>query len=307
MKTDHPRMKPTHRWWLPLLAIVLAAAWVDQASGQLMVTLQMTKKTYVAFEPLELVVSVANRTGRDVVLHGPATGEGWLSFEVLDNSGHLIAPANTLEYPPIAIRNGFTEKHKVNIGANYPLGDYGNYRIRATAYYSPSSQYYSSNRISVNITDGKVIWEQVVGVPQGRAGAGGMRRYMLLTYRDKEKTNLYVRVKNENSGAVLTTHRIGRILLFSEPQVTVDGDNRLHIFYNGAPKTFVHAEVELNGTVNKPDVYRELGTTNRPYLVTNRSGGVKVVGGKHLNPDTPEADVNAGIRRLSERPPGLPF
>ncbi len=286
-----------------LVAVLAFAAFAPQARAQLGVQIQPTKKIYVAYEPVQVVLTIVNRAGRDVVLAGRGKTP-WLSFHVTDFQGNLVSPRGKGDFKPVLIPPGQSIKRKITVNSMYPMGRQGTYRIRVGVYFTQLDQFFNSKEESVQIADGRKLWQQVLGVPQDQEGAGTYRRFTLLTFNSGAEKQLYIRVQDERSGAVLTTYSLGQVIMIRDPQWTIDTANRLHILHMGAPRTYAHSVIGIDGKVIAREIYRENGG-DRPRLLTAPEGDVVVVGGIS-DQEQKESPLAKSVRKLSERPPGLP-
>lgn len=291
-----------------LLALVGLAIFTEKSQAQINVRLQATKQTYVAYEPIEAVLSITNRAGRDIILNGPTsagqqTGASWLTFEIKDNDNHLVSPKRVVRHEPVIIPAGQTLQRKFMINQSHPMSREGLYRVRASVYFPNLKKYFPSQEVTLNVSDGRKIWSQVVGVPEGRTGEGGYRRYTLLTFASGAAKELYFRLHDEQTGGVRTTYSLGSVILVRNPEAQVDSNNRLHVLHMIAPRTYAHTVLEVDGKVANRDIYRE--DAQRPRLAASGIGDIVVING------VPESEANASpldadVRRLSERPQGMP-
>ena len=301
-----------------ILTTVSIAAFLGlatDATAQLMVELKLNKNLYVAYEPINAQVTVSNRAGRDIVLGGPANSS-WLSFDVATDQGDPILPAATR---PIAsstvLGAGKSLTVNVSLGKHYALGLPRNYRIKANAYFSGTGQYMTSRPNLFGVTTARKIWEQVIGIPRGKPGAGSYRHYSLLVFRDTQRTLLYVRVRDQATKRVLATYSLGRLIEVRDPQATIDGNNRLHVLFLGAPRTYTHKVIDYGGETLLADIYKDGG--GAPQLLLDSTGKVTVRGGAIYNPSVarpsdPFGGSSSGgssktLRRLSERPEQMPY
>lgn len=293
-------MKNSRPVWYGFAVFALLGAG-DVVRGQLAVEMKLEKNTYVSYEAMEAEVTVYNRSGRDQVLGGPA-GTTWLRFQVKDIKGNLLSPTSQrIAEEPILVKAGGRVVRKIDLTTFYPVYEFGTYRVRASAYLPPLEQYYESQEEKVNVSDGKVIWEEVVGAPPGYGGPYSQRRFSLLTYRGEQKTELYVRVRDEQSGGVYATFSLGAVILFHRPQAVVDQDGRLNVLYLGAPQVFAHTQVGFDGELIGRNVYRADGYS-KPILMLADGGGVRVRGGRSEAEEANAAASTPGSRRLSDRP-----
>tara|TARA_R110002096_G_scaffold376724_7_gene570501 strand:- start:16658 stop:17575 length:918 start_codon:yes stop_codon:yes gene_type:complete len=286
-----------------ILALFTFAMVATDSHAQLSVHMKPTKDTFVAYEPVKVVLTITNRAGRDVVLAGRGRSP-WLTFQVSDAQGHLVSPRNENQFQPVLVPPGQSLKRTITVNSMYSMSQKGIYRIRASVYFTQLDQFFNSKQETIQISDGKKLWHQVLGVPEGNEGAGTYRRFTLLSFNTGAEKQLYLRVQDEKSGAVMTTYSLGQVIMIRDPQWTIDLENRLHILHMGAPQTYAHSVIGIDGTMVAREVYREKGG-DRPKMVSTADGDIVVVGGVSEQ-DEKQNPLSESVRKLSERPPGLP-
>jgi len=281
------------------------------AQAQLMVDMQLNKKNFVDHEPITATVRVKNIAGHDLILSGP-NGGGWLNFDVRRGNNGLSLRPDAPTIKPHALKAGATHTTTVNLGRYYPLGLPSNYAITASVYYGPLKRYFSSPRHLINVLKAKSLWSQAFGVPQGNNRPVQFRKYSLLSFRDRNRSELYIRVASEDGSAVYATYSIGKVLRSFEPNVDVDSANRLNVLHLGGPQFYAHTIIDFDGTLVSQEYYKD-ANGSRPEL-KNQGGSVIVRGGIKTDRNgiagTPQAapteqEVNR-IRGGNERPEGLP-
>ncbi|MEI6536939.1 MAG: hypothetical protein WCN98_16460, partial [Verrucomicrobiaceae bacterium] len=226
----------------------------------------------------------------------------------------LTAAVSTMRnpVPPMSLRseqnlflkNGATISRKVVLSEHYSFSDYGTYGITANVYHPPSQQYFASNRARANFTDAKRFWSKNFGVPLGQPGAGQIRRYELCILRDLEHTNLYIRLIEEKTNLKIATFSLGHCIMVSDPQVTLDKDNNLHVLFMAAPHIYSHVSVDTQGRIMKRLYYREI-QGDRPQLSSLDNQSITVQGGQPYDPAAAPADAKPQGRSVGQRPPGL--
>lgn len=286
-----------------LIGLLLALNAAPRAAAQLQVSLQMNKTHYVAYEPVLATVTIANRAGKDIIL-GDANGRGWLTFNVDMIGGNPILPyAGEPRPQPKVLGAGKALRETFSLGRYYPVGSLGNYQVRANVYFSEFGQYIASNVKAFAITDGNALWEDQIGINvPGRPTS--YRKMSLLSFQEDDKMTLYVRIREEQTGRVLATYALGRLVLQREPQATLDAENRLHAFFLSGPKYYRHIIISPDGEKISEEIYEVKGSSI-PELKITDTGRVRVAGGLLFDPSRPAAPQEV-VRRLTDRPPGVP-
>lgn len=279
--------------------------------AQVRVDMALNRSLFIRYEPLIAVITITNMSGRELQLADDGNHK-WFSFhiEAVGNAGtvRLVPPYNPdYSLSPVQIGAGESIKRAVNITPLYPISDFGVYRVRATVYDAQTKRYFSSNPpLNVEITEGRTLWEQTVGVPEGDAQGGSTRTLTMLSHRLPNMTQLYLRIEDRQSGKIFCTHQLGRMLSFVKPEVQIDASNQIYILQNTAPKSYLFTQVGLDGQILERKQYS--GTNeNRPTLRRDPSGVYQVVGGIYLDPKVAEQQKAAPPPPgVSDRPVPLP-
>jgi len=288
--------------------LVLLVLPVVPARAQLQVTFDLPKKEFVAYENINATVTISNRSGSDVILGGP-NGTNWLTFEVLAHDTVLSPLRTGMKLRPLVLKNGASLVKEINMGKEYPMADLGTYKVVASVYYPPLNRYFSSQQRKINVTKGRLMWSQGYGVARGTNATAAFREFSLMGFRQADREDLFVGVKDQQTHRVLATYSLGRVLAVGDPRATVDSQNRLHVLHMGAPKVYVHSVVDGDGELVSQDVYKETDL-NRPTMIVDNEGVVSVRGGVHHDPQAQATARAAGLepteRLASELPAGLP-
>lgn len=312
-----PRPSPAPLVAVLLLVVLGGLLPVGAARAQVQVDIRLRRHTFVAYEPIEVILSITNLAGRDLVFENSGERQ-WLDLQVLtaDGEHEMAATEPDFNLNPLLVPAGMTVKRSLDIGPHYALRDAGGYRMRASIYLPEAERYFASNFAVFDLSVGKTIWRQTVGVPLGDAaggGGGGLRTLSLLTLRLPDRQLLYARVRDEAAGITYTTQSLGRMLVGAEePQVALDVANHLHVLHLVAPRTYVHTEVALDGTRVAQGIYVGESARKHPTLARGPGGRIVVQGGQSQANRPAGQDLAAGTTqpsaqpRLSDRPAGLP-
>jgi hypothetical protein len=287
-----------------LLMVLLGIIAVLPASlhAQILVDLSIKRVLYIAYEPLLATVRITNLSGNPLLL-ADVEGKKWFGFQVETLDGRPIPPSNPdYEIDPIKVGPGESITRTINLVQLYPITDFGSYRIRASVYSAELSNYFSSPPLSVEITEGRLLWQQTVGVPATGGIKGGNRTISLLSHRLTERTDLYLRIEDKEAGIVYCTHRLGDYISYGKPDIMLDASNTIHVLQNNIPHEFIYTKVGLDGKILDQLSYNAPKT--RPQLKRFDDGTISVVGGTLFDPKaTPTPGV---IPNLSDRPVPLP-
>jgi hypothetical protein len=286
------------RCLLLTLALLLAAS---AAHAQLNVGIEVKRRTYLRYEPLLVTVTLENLTGRDLLL---SDGESpWFSFVVLHGEEKTILPPRNPDYKldPLELKIGETVKRTVNLVDLYPVTEYGLHRIRATIYAKPLNQYFTSKTAVVDISEGRTMWKQVVGVPDTMKNAGEMHEFSLLAAQGTSHQYLYCRVTDPATGRVFGMYRLGHLVDGTQFDAKFDATNTLHVLHLIGPKTYTLTQIGPNGEVHGQWIYD--APKYKPTLRRDATGNLDIVGATRRV----EAAKNAPpAPKASDRPPGLP-
>lgn len=284
---------------LVLFAIFLAAL---PAMAQVQVDISLKRNLYIVYEPVLVTVTVTNLSGNALMLADSGHNK-WFGFQLETLDGRPIPPLNG-EYSNEPVELGPQQKisRTVNLTPIFPINEFGGYRVKASIYVQQTNKFFTSPSLNFEVTDGRVMWEKTVGVPDGSPGAGSTRTISLLSHRLPQSTQLYIRIEDKQAGIVYCTHQLGRFLTFGNPNVLLDTRNNVHILQNAAPKAFIYSKIGLNGEVLDRKSYNEF--SSRPSLRRGSDGSVVVVGGQAYDPSAPPPEQS--LPAMHDRPVDLP-
>jgi len=287
------------------LVLALFCAVAPSLHAQINVRMDIPRHLYICYEPIVATVTITNMTGRDLTLEDKAPDK-WFSFEIMNAQGLPIPPkAADYHLDPLTIPMGQTVKRKVNLVNLYPITDYGVYHVRALVYMAGMDKYFASAGAGIEVSEGTMLWQQTVGVPEGQKGAGEYRLYELLSFRQPKDNMLYVRIQDKEAGVVYATVPLGRIVNGYDPDVQVDALSQLHILEMVAPKEYLYTRLGPNAEMVGQQDFTDLKT--RPHLKRTPNGDVAIAGGIEVLPQTAQQAAAATTGpKLSDRPAGMP-
>jgi len=284
-----------------LLWALLLLLGASATQAQIKVDISFKRTLYMIYEPIICTVNIENLSGRMLDLSDTATDK-WFGFQIETLDGRPVPAVNSAyRNEPVQVAAGAKLIRNINITPLYPLGEFGTYRVQATVYSSQDNKYFSSPKLNIEVTEGRLLWQQTVGVPPG-AGSGQSRTISILAHRLPQTSMLYVRMEDKDSGTVYCTTQLGRFVAFSNPDVQLDGGNQVHIIQNIAPRAFLYSHFDLDGKVLKQQAYQL--DKNRPYLAKLSDNSITVVGGTPYDPNAVPEEKK--LPKLSDRPVPLP-
>jgi hypothetical protein len=287
-----------------LLFLALCVFGVAEARAQLSVQLKINRRTHMVYEPVLATVSITNMAGRQVVLEDSAASQ-WFSFQLMTGEGRSIPPRNPdYQLEPLTIGPGETAKRTVNLQELYQLGDFGTVKVRANIYMSEANRYFSSRPEVLEFTEGRKIWTQTVGVPEGQEGAGSIRRFTLLTLEQEKGKMLYVRIEGESDGNIYGCYNLGRLVHGIEPEMQFDLGNNLWVLQLVAQKTYFLSKIGPSGQFHAQSTY--VTPKSKPYLRRLGDGTLQLVGAIRQPREIAGDPAAPKIPKLSDRPAGFP-
>ena len=284
-----------------LAILILLVGFLSGANAQLDVTLEMKRNLFMRGEPIETTVIVRNLAGKDIML-ADAEGTRWFGFQIMKGSDTPIG-AFTGDYKnaPQMLLSGDAVKRTVDLVRLYPVNEFGSYTVRAAIYFQETGKYITSAPLKLDISEGRKLWSQTVGVPAAIEGAGDFRLVSLLTFPQPKGMVLYARVEDEKTGIVFATYPLGRLLTGTVPAHEFDRDNTLHVFHMFGPSMNYLSKVGVNGEWLGQTVWQS--GKGRAFVRKKEDGRMVVVGATRSSEKPPPGP---DIPRLSDRPATLP-
>ncbi|MBE2202729.1 MAG: hypothetical protein IAE94_00085 [Chthoniobacterales bacterium] len=287
-----------------LAALTLAALFVAAltARAQVQVDLSMKRSLFISYEPILATITITNLSGNPLLLADSGHNK-WFGLQVETFDGRPIPPVGG-DYvnPPVELGPQQKISRTVNLAPLFPVSEFGGYRLKATVFSQQNNRFYTSPSLNFEVTDGKVLWQKPVGVPEGSPGGGTTRLVSVLSHRLAQSTQLYIRIEDKQAGIVYCTHQLGRFMTFGAPNILLDIQNKIHILQNTSPKNFIYSKIGLNGEVLERKSFNEF--SSRPELRRGSDGSVVVVGGQPYDPSAPKPEQS--LPSLHDRPVPLP-
>jgi hypothetical protein len=283
-----------------LALTIFLASLLSAAHAQLEVGLEMKRNIFMRGEPVEATVTIRNLAGKDVMLRD-ADGNPWFSFQVMKGSDTPIGPRGEYKNEPQMILSGGSVRRTVDLLRLYPVNEYGTYTIRAAIFFEDTGKFMASAPLKVDISEGRKLWTQTVGVPASKEGAGEYRVMSLLSFQQPKEMTIYARIEDESSGTPYGTYPLGRMVSGTTPGHEFDGENTLYVFHMTGPGLYALSKIGVNGEwLGQTMWHSEKGRA----VVRKKEDGRMVVVGATRAVDKPVAGPE--VPRLSDRPFAIP-
>ncbi len=264
-----------------VFALLMGLAVPLRAQAQISVQLTMERDALMLFESIPVVANVHNFSGHTIQLADDGQMP-WLNFLVSDEAGATISPVgNKLAIEPVKIAPGTTVKITFDLLTHYDLRQRGTFIARAVV--NGDGAHALSSPVKFNITGGRELWKQTVGlhVAAGQTNED-YRTYALLSRRAEHSEVLYASVQDDPHQLVYGTIPLGDTISVGNPSAMIDNDGHLHVLFRSGPRSHSYAEVDPNAKVVKRAVYSDVLST--PQLVAEADGTVAVHGGEQTYP-----------------------
>lgn len=267
------------------------------AQAQLSTSLKLSKKNYLAGEPVVAVVTITNHAGRELTFYGDGRRQ-WLDFMVRNNRGEMVIPRGNTNFGKMTIRAGESLSRQVVLGQHYHLGEPGNYSAVAVVHLPGSDgQGASTNRVTFNQSPGSPYWTQKVGIP-GKSSE--TREFRVLNFHGDDKSQIYAQVLDGRTGQSVRTFALGEVLMLRKPLVTLDRKQRMHVMFLATPTMWVHCQIDIDGRLVERQIHQR-GAQGDPKLITFGDGTVSVGNSIPYDPRA-AAEAKAKIRKATDRP-----
>ena len=280
---------------------ILLLGMLSAASAQIDVGIEMKRNIFIRGEPVEATVTVRNLAGKDVML-SDAEGNRWFGFEIIKGGDTPIGPfSGEYKNAPQVLLSGATMRRTVDLLRLYPINEFGTYTVRAAIYFQEAGKYITSGALKVDISEGRKLWSQTVGVPAAKDGAGDYHTMSLLTFPHPKEMILYARIEDEKTRTIFSTYPLGRMVSGTTPGHEFDRENTLYVLHMSSPAIYSLSKIGVNGEWLGQTLYES--SKGRPYLRATADGSMNIGGAtrwverKQTGPEVP---------RLSDRPAGLP-
>jgi hypothetical protein len=260
--------------------LALSGAFVAGAQAQLIVQIRMAREAFLLYEPLPVLVTIRNVSGRPIQLD-EVGGRHWLDFTVSEENGReVLCLAGLQSEGSVTIPPNQSITRTVDLLPSYDLRSRGVYRVQAVV--DSGGMRTSSSPLRFNITQGREIWTQTLGLPTRDDQPEEYRTFSLQTRRDGHSDYLYICVRDARKNIVYGLLETGSYIPLGEPSVRFDKEACLHLLYQSSPRAFGYVRVNPFAQVSDRAVYSDY--SSKPELVVDLEGTVTVRGGEKVFP-----------------------
>ena len=280
-----------------LICLTVGILPLNQAWAQIQASLKLSKREYIAHEPVVATVTLTNNAGRDLLVHtDEQTNLNWLDFEIKNARGTSLSPLVAMNFGAVKIPAGRSIAKSVDLTGGFRVTEPGRFRCKAVIRLPGGSGNFVTNTTYFSVTLGRQVYSQRIGDP----ALGNVREYRLSIHNSARKSSLYVHMVDIRTGRNLQAFRMGEVITSKPPKATVDRANNLHVLFLTAPNLYAHGTVTPEGSYLGTKYYKPAQGA-KPALATFNNGDVAISGGISHDPRA-EAEGRARLRKLSERP-----
>ncbi|QSH41946.1 hypothetical protein P0136_05410 [Lentisphaerota bacterium ZTH] len=267
-----------------LLLVLLGVLAMPLTSwGQIAMRLELSRHYFLQYEPVFAKILLRNDSGHAVAFGNHKKLQGQLLFEIIDSRQRRISRIKGTVYPMVGIllRPGATREIVVPVNKYYNLLKCGKYRIKAFIQHNMFEDSYQSNECTFDISQGSVIWQRTVGVPdfaeKKQIKRVKTRTFTIRCLLEGQRKTYYLLLEDKKK--IYSIKRIGFELGEERMVCDVDNFSRLHIMLPISPKVFTCLIYNINGELESREVYKRTDTI--PTLIRDpKTGKVYVAGGE---------------------------
>lgn len=269
-------------------------------AAQVAINIKMDRRNYMVDEAASAVVTITNRSGRELFLHSKSMGRSvrsWLDLQVRSGTGRQLQQLKIPGFRAARVPAGQSVSKRIILNHYFRLAEPGLYIVNAVVSDPASNLSYKSGTTNFTLANGRNLQRFSFGVPKSKAP---LREYKVLSFNDGKKTSVFAQVMDKKRSRSLGNLRLGNAMLFFKPRASIDSKNNLHVLYLAKPEVYVHATVNQNCKLVGFQFYKR-GRSGQPRFVSFANGEVKVQGGIPFDPSA-ERRQQIHARRLSDRP-----
>ncbi len=223
------------------------------AHAQLGMKLESEQNCYLRYERVKLRLTVRNYSGNTLVFGGAdSTEQGKLTFVVRRQNGQMVKcldpSANPME--DIILAPGLNRQLVLDINSLFDMQSPDVYKIEARISHHRLQHDCASEPIIVEVKEGNVIKEKVIGLPMKKE-TDQIRnvKVKLIQFTDSVGSMWCLRVEDDE--LVYGVFRLGPFMGSSVPQMDVDGSSAIHILIQVAPHLYSYTVYSMIGEIVK--------------------------------------------------------
>ena len=117
-----------------LLILLLTALSTFVAVGQVSISLKVDRRQYLKYEPVTAIVTITNRSGRELDFTSKLEGtiaHSWLDFSMRDSGGRAMQKRHNKVFQRAVIPAGRSMSRRVNLSGMFGVAKVGNFAVTA--------------------------------------------------------------------------------------------------------------------------------------------------------------------------------
>ena len=259
------------------------------ASAQISVSAQTARSTFLLYERVDLIVTVANVGENDLVLDNDEK-HPWLSFLVSKHNRLPVHRERQAAFKAISLKAGESKTLRINLTPLFSFREEGDYKAEAVVDL-PGQGQIISEAVPFTVLRGRVVWSET------RPVSGSQYTYSLIRFSPQPSSmKLYLRVEDPVDNLVLANLSLGDLAAYIDPEVFFDPQGNLHVLQPIAGGTYLYSRADATGKIEHQGVFRTFQSLP-PRLTKIADGNVIVAGGLEENPNQPHETLSGGQRQ----------
>ena len=238
--------------FLPVVLLVFLGFGAASVQGQVGMRLTAEHQRYLRYEPIELTLTLRNYSGNTLIFGDQDGTRGSLDF-IIESQTQKVTAQLDPEVNPIAdiiLAAGASRELKILLNQLFDMQRNDVYKITAVLEHQRLPQAYVSDVVTLEVREGTVVTERVVGIPA--ASERDLIRSLkvsLMLFHETYGTIYCLRVEDDEH--VYGTFRVGPYISGSKPELDSDGSSAIHVLVQVRPRLYSYAVYGLVGDAVK--------------------------------------------------------
>jgi len=212
------------------------------AFAQIGLELQVTRKRFLRYEPIEVLLTVTNLSGNTLEFSGDTPDkQGKIAFKVQSSVGRDPKIMNTIGNPAngLTLAPGEARTLKVMLNQYFDMQREDGYTVTALLDHNRLPRRHISQPVRVEVQDGLPILVKNIGLPSPKTtGLIKSIQLSLLRFADSDEDIYALRAEDDEN--VYAVARLGSYIDGEKPQLELEDNSLVHILLQIRPRLYVY-------------------------------------------------------------------